>query len=293
MTNGYGDMYSFAGRIAPADRWAIAAYIRALQLSACKLLRRCPMRSVPRCHDAGTRRTCRVGRRRHRSGAGAVGMATGANCVSSCLASCLDLVDWLAVRLPRIASGTCADRRTLGRRHCPQLLSGIGTLPLLVPTLLPLMFVLPALYPWWHPDTTMHFGNGFYLNRPFAVARAIIYLVAWYGVAATTMFALRFGRIPPTAPYWSAGPGPDGKFRRDRCDHVTRPAFQLQRLRHDGSRRGGVACLICMRATHDDRATIVIGQAERPRQATARPIGSVGLSRFRPIADRLARRSAA
>jgi mono/diheme cytochrome c family protein len=33
MTDGYGDMYSFAGRIAPADRWAIAAYIRALQLS--------------------------------------------------------------------------------------------------------------------------------------------------------------------------------------------------------------------------------------------------------------------
>jgi mono/diheme cytochrome c family protein len=33
MTTGYGDMYSFAGRIAPADRWAIAAYIRALQLS--------------------------------------------------------------------------------------------------------------------------------------------------------------------------------------------------------------------------------------------------------------------
>lgn len=33
ITNGYGDMYSFAGRIAPADRWAIAAYIRALQLS--------------------------------------------------------------------------------------------------------------------------------------------------------------------------------------------------------------------------------------------------------------------
>lgn len=33
ITSGYGDMYSFAGRIAPADRWAIAAYIRALQLS--------------------------------------------------------------------------------------------------------------------------------------------------------------------------------------------------------------------------------------------------------------------
>jgi mono/diheme cytochrome c family protein len=33
MTNGYGAMYSFAGRVTPQDRWAIAAYIRALQLS--------------------------------------------------------------------------------------------------------------------------------------------------------------------------------------------------------------------------------------------------------------------
>jgi mono/diheme cytochrome c family protein len=33
ITDGYGDMYSFAGRISPEDRWAIAAYIRALQLS--------------------------------------------------------------------------------------------------------------------------------------------------------------------------------------------------------------------------------------------------------------------
>jgi mono/diheme cytochrome c family protein len=33
MTQGYGDMYSFAGRLSPHDRWAVAAYIRALQLS--------------------------------------------------------------------------------------------------------------------------------------------------------------------------------------------------------------------------------------------------------------------
>ncbi len=33
MTNGYGVMYPYATRVAPADRWAIAAYIRALQLS--------------------------------------------------------------------------------------------------------------------------------------------------------------------------------------------------------------------------------------------------------------------
>lgn len=33
MTNGYGVMSSYAGRITPEDRWAIVAYIRALQLS--------------------------------------------------------------------------------------------------------------------------------------------------------------------------------------------------------------------------------------------------------------------
>ncbi len=33
ITNGYGRMYSYASRIRPVDRWAIVAYIRALQLS--------------------------------------------------------------------------------------------------------------------------------------------------------------------------------------------------------------------------------------------------------------------
>lgn len=33
ITNGYGMMYSYADRVAPSDRWAIVAYIRALQLS--------------------------------------------------------------------------------------------------------------------------------------------------------------------------------------------------------------------------------------------------------------------
>ncbi|HEY4263746.1 MAG TPA: cytochrome c [Micropepsaceae bacterium] len=33
ISNGYGVMYSYADRVMPADRWAIVAYIRALQLS--------------------------------------------------------------------------------------------------------------------------------------------------------------------------------------------------------------------------------------------------------------------
>ena len=33
ITHGHGVMYAYADRVAPADRWAIAAYIQALQLS--------------------------------------------------------------------------------------------------------------------------------------------------------------------------------------------------------------------------------------------------------------------
>jgi mono/diheme cytochrome c family protein len=50
MTNGYGIMYSFAARVAPPDRWAIAAYIRALQLS-----RDATAADVPADHQADLR----------------------------------------------------------------------------------------------------------------------------------------------------------------------------------------------------------------------------------------------
>jgi Cytochrome C oxidase, cbb3-type, subunit III len=33
ITNGYGTMFSYSDRVAPRDRWAIVAYIRALQLA--------------------------------------------------------------------------------------------------------------------------------------------------------------------------------------------------------------------------------------------------------------------
>ena len=33
ITDGYGVMYAYGDRVPPADRWAIAAYVRALQLS--------------------------------------------------------------------------------------------------------------------------------------------------------------------------------------------------------------------------------------------------------------------
>ena len=33
ITQGYGVMYSYASRVEPADRWAIVAYVRALQVA--------------------------------------------------------------------------------------------------------------------------------------------------------------------------------------------------------------------------------------------------------------------
>ena len=33
MTQGFGQMSSYASQVPPEDRWAIAAYVRALQLS--------------------------------------------------------------------------------------------------------------------------------------------------------------------------------------------------------------------------------------------------------------------
>jgi hypothetical protein len=33
ITNGFGRMFSYASRVKPDERWAIVAYIRALQLS--------------------------------------------------------------------------------------------------------------------------------------------------------------------------------------------------------------------------------------------------------------------
>jgi hypothetical protein len=43
ITHGYGVMYSYADRVVPMDRWAIAAYIQALQLSRSGSLDQVPL----------------------------------------------------------------------------------------------------------------------------------------------------------------------------------------------------------------------------------------------------------
>lgn len=48
MTSGYGSMYSYASRITPEDRWRIAAYIRALQLSENAKIEDVPVEERPK-----------------------------------------------------------------------------------------------------------------------------------------------------------------------------------------------------------------------------------------------------
>jgi len=47
ITNGFGVMYSYGSRVPPRDRWAIAAYIRALQQSRSASLAETPEAKAP------------------------------------------------------------------------------------------------------------------------------------------------------------------------------------------------------------------------------------------------------
>ena len=53
MTRGYGVMYPYASRVPPADRWAIVAYIRALQLSEHATLADVPSNQLAKLNGGG------------------------------------------------------------------------------------------------------------------------------------------------------------------------------------------------------------------------------------------------
>jgi hypothetical protein len=88
----------------------------------------------------------------------------------------------------------------------PQLASGVATLPLLLPALLPILFVLHTLYPWMHADVAAHLDNRFYLNAPFFYARSVVYLIVWLGLAIVVLYALRQEHPEPLM-YRMAPPG--------------------------------------------------------------------------------------
>jgi hypothetical protein len=93
-----------------------------------------------------------------------------------------------------------------GRVIRTQLACGVATLPLLLPAVLPIVFMLHALYPWMRSDVAAQLANRFYLNLPFFYARCVVYLVSWLGLAIIVLKALRL-KNPERRLYRVAPPG--------------------------------------------------------------------------------------
>jgi hypothetical protein len=75
----------------------------------------------------------------------------------------------------------------------PQLISGMMTLVMLPAALIPLILVLPALYPWLRSEVAAGLSNRFYLNLPSLAVRTFSYLVVWLGLDALILRALQRG----------------------------------------------------------------------------------------------------
>jgi hypothetical protein len=76
----------------------------------------------------------------------------------------------------------------------PQLACGVATVPLALPALVPVLFLLDTLYPWTRAD---RLDNHFYLNAPFFYARCSIYLIIWVGLGTLVRRALRHRNPEP------------------------------------------------------------------------------------------------
>lgn len=72
--------------------------------------------------------------------------------------------------------------------------AGVGTLPLLLALVVPLLFGLRTLYPWARPDALSDAAlrhKHAYLNAPFFIVRIAIYFALWMGLG----FLLRRGSL--------------------------------------------------------------------------------------------------
>lgn len=66
-----------------------------------------------------------------------------------------------------------------GRVAREPLRAAAATMPLLALCLLPILVALPLLYPWARPEEAARLKNLFYLNGPFFVARALVFVGLW------------------------------------------------------------------------------------------------------------------
>ena len=210
ITHGYGAMYSYADRVEPADRWAIIAYIRALQASASAGLADVPADNGRPCNDE--------------SGApmrvslvalaalvlGVLGCAIGAaiDVTGFFRAWLCSYLFWLGLPLAGVTLVLVHDLsggKWMATAR-PVLDAAIATMPLATLAGIPAFVGLHALYSWTHPAPSL--GNTFYLNSTGFYLRYAIYVVLWNLLAAFALWAPR-GEAAPIPPglSWISGVG--------------------------------------------------------------------------------------
>ena len=192
ITDGYGVMYSYAARIEPKDRWAIVAYIRALQESrAAKVADMPEIRSkLPMTASAGQFATRTIASRRLAFGVALLLLAAVllvipgwfvpikpmlrgwfvAFAIFSSIA--VGSMNWLLIH--RLTGGEW------GKAAAPVLRSAAAMIPLLVLALVPVLAGLPHIYPWAADPSSIPADVAYwYLNGLSFSVRSLIVLAGW------------------------------------------------------------------------------------------------------------------
>ena len=239
ITNGWGVMYSYADRVADRDRWAIAAYIRALQESRERRSRLPPRGGAG---DVEVRGALAVSRP-WRPWAEALSALSGLPSIRSAV-----LRGWLAgwfvfwIGFPVGALMLLLAHDLTGGRWGDAVREPLrafgGTLPVMALMVVPILVYLPALYPWARAEEAAHLANGFYLNTSFFLARTAVYFAVWMLVAVLAERGRGGGSGVDPA-------GGDRDLRGFRLGDVDRAGLGIEHLwdadhqRHAAGRVGG------------------------------------------------------
>ena len=207
MTRGFGTMYSYASRVPARDRWAIAAYIRALQLSQHAAVsatssgrsrasgRGCSMTLANNqrmmCEERMRLRLERVGTRAVVVAVAAFAMLAGSWVLwprHFFAAYLVGYLFWLGIVLGSI--GLTMLHHLVGgswglviRRP---LEAGAATVPLFALLFLPIAMGTEALFPWARAEGASHLSTAVrtgYLNQTLFLLRTLGYFGIWTALA--------------------------------------------------------------------------------------------------------------
>lgn len=101
---------------------------------------------------------------------------------------------WLSVPLAALALVQVHDL-TGGRwiiTIAPALAPALASLPVFALLFIPVLFLLPELYPWARPEEARYLPNTFYLNAPFFIGRFALYFILWTAFALLALFRSRW-----------------------------------------------------------------------------------------------------